>query len=94
LHVRYGPDIRSDEAVMSRLNTFLANYGFARNLAFTSLLVGTAILVKPLFVESADPELVKYGIVALVTGVLLVYRYLKFFRQYSYEMFNTYARGS
>ena len=50
-------------------------------------------MVKPLFVEGADLELIKYGIVALVAGVLLVYRYLKFFRQYSYEMFNTYARG-
>ena len=43
--------------------------------------------------ESPDPEQVKYGIVALVAGVLLVYRYLKFFRQYSYEMFNAYAKG-
>ena len=92
LHVRYSTDIREDQAVMDRLNKFLASYGFARNLGFTSLVVGTAILVKPLFVENPDPEQVKYGIVALIAGVLLVYRYLKFFRQYSYEMFNAYAK--
>ena len=92
LHVRYSSDIRNEEVVMSRLNTFLANYGFARNLAFTSLIVGAAILVMTLFAESSDPGLVKYGILALVAGVLLIYRYLKFFRQYSYEMFNSYAK--
>ncbi len=94
LHVRYSPEIRDNEAVMNRLNRFLANYGFARNLAFTSLVVGLVILVAPRFLENPDPKLGKYGVAALVAGVLLVYRYLKFFRQYSYEMFNTYARGA
>jgi len=93
LLVRYSADIRDNQAIMDRLNRFLANYGFARNLGFTSLVVGIAILARPLVVEDPDSAQVKYGIVALVAGVLLVYRYLKFFRQYSYEMFNAYARG-
>jgi hypothetical protein len=93
LLVRYSADIRDNQAIMDRLSRFLANYGFARNLSFTSLIVGIAILARPLVVEHPDPEQVKYGIVALVAGVLLVYRYLKFFRQYSYEMFNAYAGG-
>jgi hypothetical protein len=34
---------------------------------------------------------VKYGIAAAIGAVLLFYRYLKFYRQNSYELFNTYA---
>jgi len=34
---------------------------------------------------------VKYDATDAVGGVLLLYRYLKFFRQYSYELFNTFA---
>ena len=94
MHVRYSSDIRNEEVAMNRLSMFLANYGFARNLAFTSLIVGAAILVMTLFAESSDPRLVKYGILALVAGVLLIYRYLKFFRQYSYEMFNVYSAST
>lgn len=89
LHVRYHPQILGNEKLMTRLDTFLNRYGFARNLAFTSLLVGGALLVKSL--KSPDPEFIHYGCTALVVGVLLFYRYLKFFRHYSYEMFNTYG---
>jgi hypothetical protein len=89
LHVRYDPQILGNEKLMARLDLFINKYGFARNLAFTSLLVGVALLVKSSI--SPNPELVRYGWTALVAGVLLFYRYLKFFRQYSYEMFNTYG---
>jgi len=74
---------------MTRLDSFINKYGFARNLAFTSLLVGAALLVKSSM--RSNPDLVRYGWTALVVGVLLFYRYLKFFRQYSYELFNTYS---
>ena len=77
---------------MTKLTSFLNKYGFARNLAFTSISVGIALLVRQrLSNGSADPQLARYGWTAIVVGVLLFYRYLKFFRQYSYEMFNTYA---
>lgn len=89
LYVRYHPEIRTNEKLLVRLQTFLNMYGFARNLAFASLVVGGALLVKNRI--SPDVHLVRYGWTALIVGVLLFYRYLKFFRQYSYEMFNTYA---
>jgi len=92
LHVRYSPEIRGDEKLLARLDTFLNLYGFARNLAFTSLLVGVALSVRAWWLH-ADPALPKYALTALVVGILLLYRYLKFFRQYSYELFNTYARS-
>jgi hypothetical protein len=89
LHVRFSESVRNDEKLMSRLNSFLNQYGFNRNLAFTSLVVGVALLAKARF--GAEPELTKYGITAVVAGILLFYRYLKFFRQYSYELFNSYG---
>lgn len=93
LHVRYSPEIRESDKVMGRLDNFLAKYGLARNLGFTSLVVGTTMLGDSYLTEGSNPELVKYGVTALAAGTLLTNRYLKFFRQYSYEMFNTYAKG-
>ena len=93
LHVRFSPEIRENAAVMGRLDNFLAKYGFARNLAFTTLLVGAAMLTDSLLTRGPNPELTTYGVTAMAVGILLVNRYLKFFRQYSYEMFNTYAKG-
>lgn len=90
LHVRFSSIIRNDEKLMGRLTGFLNQYGFNRNLAFTSLIVGLALIVK--WRLTGDTELMKYGISALIAGILLVHRYLKFFRQYSYELFNSYAR--
>lgn len=92
LHVRYSPDIRTDEKLLGRLDTFLNLYGFARNLAFTSLLVGVTLGAQAWWFR-VEPSLSKYAITALALGILLLYRYLKFFRQCSYELFNTYARS-
>lgn len=77
---------------MTRLDSFLNLYGFARNLAFTTLAVGIALSARTWWLRP-DPGLAKYAVIALVVGVFLVYRYLKFFRQYSYELFNAYAGG-
>ena len=89
LHVRYDARMVGNEKLMARLDGFLNKYGFSRNLAFTSGLVAVALLTKYRF--TPDPEFLRYGWTALVGAVLLFYRYLKFFRQYSYEMFNIYA---
>ena len=89
LHVRYSGEVLSNERLMARLNSFLSKYGFARNLAFTSIAVGIALLWKANVAPCAPAK--KYAITAIVTGVLLFYRYLKFFRQYSYELFNSYG---
>jgi hypothetical protein len=92
LHVRYSPSVLNDEKLITRLNNFLNQYGFHRNLSFTALMVGTAFLIKIKVSSLSDADLMNYAIAALVAGALLFYRYLKFFRQYSYELFNTYAR--
>ncbi len=89
LHVRYSREILGDERILKRLDSFINQYGFSRNLAFTSILVGVSLLIKGRLLASA--ELLNYGDTALIAGVALLYRYLKFFRQYSYEIFNAYA---
>lgn len=89
LLVRYSPQAREDERLLSKLDSFLNKYGFARNLAFTSFVLGLALFVK--IRVAWDPELFKYAITAMIVSVLLFYRYLKVFRQYSFEMFNAYG---
>jgi hypothetical protein len=89
LHVRYHPQVLGNESLMTKLAGFLNKYGFARNLAFTSFVVGAAMLLKTRV--TPDPMLAHYGYTLFVAGVLLFYRYLKFLRQYSYELFNVYA---
>ncbi len=93
LHVRYSPVIRDDQKLMEKLSNFLNKYGFNRNVSFSALLVGSALVVKTWASTAGEPDLLRYAVVSLVAGVLLFYRYLKFFRQYSYEMFNTYAQA-
>jgi len=89
LSVRYKPETLKNESLMKKLDAFIGKYGFSRNLAFTSTLVSAALFWKSY--SAGDHELAKYATTALVAGILLFYRYLKFFRQYSYELFNTYA---
>lgn len=91
LHVRYSQTVLQDQKLMEKLSTFLNKYGFNRNLSFSTLIVGAAMLIKAFLVPDSNPEIIKYSIASLVVAVLLFYRYLKFFRQYSYEMFNFYA---
>jgi hypothetical protein len=88
LHVRYSPDIRSDEKLIGRLDAFRNQYGFNRNLSFTGILVGCILMARAHFVHVAEMRF--YGMGAIALGLLLFYRYLKFFRQYSYELFNHY----
>ena len=89
LHVRYDAAITGNEKLIAKLGSFLNKYGFARNLSFVSLLVGIALLIK--YYSNPIPIFLQYGLSALIGAVLLFYRYLKFFRQYSFEMFNVYA---
>src|SRR5262249_29296127 len=88
-HVRYHESTLHDEPCMKRLGTFLNQYGFARNLAFTFLAISVALAVKHRF--EPRPELARYAITAAGAGALLFYRYLKFYRQYAFELYSTFA---
>ncbi len=93
LHIRFSPQVLQDAKLMERLNSFLNLYGFNRNLCFAGLVVGVSMCLVGRYSHPARPELIHYGLTIGAAGVILFYRYLKFFRQYSYELFSTYARA-
>lgn len=70
-----------------RLQTFLATYGFARNMSFATLCVAGFFLAA-WFVRGV-PHFPWLALACIATAIVLFYRYLKFFRIYSYEVFTT-----
>lgn len=89
LHIRFRDYLRNDNNLMTRLQSFLNKYGFNRNLCLVCFIFGISILLFKDFNMSSKET--RYALLALITGILLFYRYIKFFRQYSYELFNSYA---
>lgn len=90
--------VKSDEATLSRLNTFLNLYGFCRNLAMAVLLASLVLMGStivrfewPLSTESKNSLLM--GALCLPIAYVLVLRYLKFFRHYTLEVFVSYAEA-
>lgn len=90
LHARYHEDTLKNERVMTKLDAFVGMYGFARNMAFVCVLVGLALLIKIVAGRGAAHDATR-AVLILGAGLLLLYRYLKFFRQYSYELFNCFG---
>jgi hypothetical protein len=89
LAVRFDSRITSNAVTMARLDTFLAQYGFARNIAFSLLLLTPTFLIAARVTHK--PDLPIYATLCAVGGLGFLYRYLKFFRQYSYELLNSFA---
>ncbi len=87
--------VRQSPAIAARLDTFLAQYGYCRNMAM-ALLVAAVILmaagVADRFRHVAVPsELWVWLAGALFIAPFMYYRYLKFYRQYTYEVFTNYS---
>jgi hypothetical protein len=74
---------------MARLDQFRNLYGFARNMALSLFVVALLIAIGPNDARPAIPA--AWAWCCLGLGIVMLYRYLKFFRQYSYEIFVTYA---
>lgn len=91
LHARFHKSLRNDASLTKRLDIFLAQYGFARNVSAASMTMGLVLIIAARFQHRANLPL--YGSMALFVGVGMWFRYLKFFRQYSYELFNCYSGG-
>ena len=87
--------VRGDEDTSGRLDSFLSLYGFSRNVA-TAAAIAVLVLVADLIsMESVEVALrsveFRWAVAAAVAAVGLLYRYLKFFRLYSVEVFIRYA---
>ena len=84
--------VRQDEYPRERLATFLNLYGFSRNVAMASLLAGVILVVAALFNEEVPSVELWIGSAAsFLVSVVMYFRYLKFYRQYSVELYVTYA---
>lgn len=81
--------VKSRAGVGERLQTFLNLYGFARNVCLALVLSGVMLLAGPIDDRSLPAN--GYGIAMLAIAIVTFYRYLKFFRQYSYEIFVSYS---
>jgi hypothetical protein len=85
--------VKNEQSVMDRLNTFLNLYGFCRN-ACMALAIVTLCLVAGVIVGSAETGAIEplwWAAAALTGAVGMLYRYLKFLRQYAVELYTSYA---
>jgi len=80
--------VKRDPITMNRLDGFINAYGFCRNMCFTLFLLTLILLLKTFF---SSIDYAKWVLIAIVASIAMFYRYLKFYRQYSYELFVTYS---
>jgi len=83
------PIITANESIQARLDTFRNQYGFARNVSFSCFLA--AIVISIGHWCSHRPMQLRWAVFSTIFGITLFYRYLKFFRQYTYELFLRYS---
>lgn len=81
---------RSTPAVAARLDNFLNLYGFCRNVALVGFL-DAAIFYWAYMQPSGSSEHLFWARCALVIGFGMTFRYLKFYRHFSIEVFTSYA---
>lgn len=77
-------------AVAARLDNFLNLYGFARNVALVAF-INSAVLYWSYMRPGGAYEDLVFSRIALVFGIGMTLRYLKFFRLYSNEVFTSFA---
>lgn len=87
--------VKRDHVTKERLDTFLNLYGFCRNVCMAALLA-VVILLADFFFDlisgrGLHPSNLWWSGAALLAAMGTFYRYLKFFRHYTVEVFTTYA---
>lgn len=81
---------RATPAVMARLDNFLNLYGFCRNTALVAF-VDSAMLYWSYRWGNGSEANLYWSWAAIAVGIGMTFRYLKFFRHYSVELFTAYA---
>lgn len=81
---------RATPPVMTRLNDFLNLYGFCRNTALVAFL-DAAVLYWSYMQPKGPAEHLLWARIALVVGIGMTLRYLKFYRHYASEVFTSFA---
>lgn len=89
--------VKRDKATAERLGTFLNIYGFCRNVCMASLIAAAVLLFASLRKvdwstgTGFETDKLIWAIVAVLVAIGLFYRYLKFFKHYTEEVFRDYA---
>jgi hypothetical protein len=92
LFIHAYPVVTSKRAIQARLDDFRNQYGFARNMSFALMISAITIVIAHRL--AFHPVRLRWAALSAVAGIALFYRYLKFFRQYSYELLLRYAELS
>lgn len=79
----------SNDKLQGRLDDFRNQYGFARNMAFAFFFGGILVEIEHFF--GHRPVNLIWAIIAFSFSVCMLYRYLKFFRQYTFELLIRYS---
>ena len=77
---------------LARLNTFVSLYGFARNLSFAALVLAVGFTVAAIRGAGAHSSVLAAA--SLVMALTLFYRYLKFYRHFSIEVFASFRTSA
>lgn len=86
-------DAAKNNAVsFGRLQLFLNQYGFCRNVALVSLINASMLAGSYLWFAKPKANL-WWALAAVVVGIGMLFRYLKFYRQYAVEVFTTFAHS-
>lgn len=83
--------VKKDEKAMRRLEEFRNLYGFARNMTFSFLVAAVLLAIGTRW--GGEPPSYWWAMGAAGLALSMLYRYLKFFRQFSYELFVTYSES-
>ena len=87
--------VMQDNRVADRLSTFLNLYGFARNTSIAAALACLILVAGAFMNTKAGPPFMLprlgWAAAALFAAIALLYRYLKFYRHYTLQVFVGYA---
>lgn len=80
--------VKHDSTTWMRIEVFLERYGFCRNTSFALFLSALILVISKIFNNNCEHS--KYALFAFIGSLGMLYRYLKFYRQYSFEIFTAY----
>jgi hypothetical protein len=89
--------VKRDKSTADRLSNFLNVYGFCRNASMASLIAAAMLLYAAMrhmdwkTAAGLQTDKLLWAGVAVIVAIGLFYRYLKFFKHYTEEVFRNYA---